>query len=102
MIIPLTTAAVQFPEHRVDGAAVYRNTPAADATLTFAPDGLCGQLYVFQFVTSGTTSYTITFGTGFKSTGTLATGTTTAKQFNIMFVSDGQTLSEVALRTTAM
>lgn len=101
MIIPITAAAVPHPEHRVDGAAVYTNTPTADQTLTFAPDGLCGQLYIFRFVTSGTTSYTTTFGTGFQTTGTLASGTTTAKTFNVFFYSDGQKLSELS-RTTAM
>jgi len=51
--------------------------------------------------TSGTTSYTMTFGTGFKTTGTLATGTVTAKTFVLNFISDGTSLIETS-RTTAM
>lgn len=51
--------------------------------------------------TSGTTSYTMTFGTGFVSAGTLATGVVTAKKFAVSFVSDGTSLIETA-RTAAM
>jgi hypothetical protein len=60
-----------------------------------------GRQYHFIITTSGTTSYTLTFGTNFKSTGTLATGTTTAKVFVITFVYDGTNLNEVS-RTAAM
>jgi hypothetical protein len=52
-------------------------------------------------VTSGTTSFTITFGSGFKTTGTLATGTVTARTFTINFVSDGTNMIEMS-RTVAM
>jgi hypothetical protein len=54
-----------------------------------------------MILTSGTTSYTITFGTGFKPTGTLATGTTTAKVFIVNFISNGTNLYEAG-RTAAM
>jgi hypothetical protein len=67
-------------------------------TTTVAPAGSRASVII---VTSGTTSYTITFGTGFLTTGTLATGTTTAKTFVIEFVSDGTTMIETS-RTTAM
>lgn len=75
-------------------------TPNATATYTttVAPAGSRATIII---VTSGTTSYTITFGTGFKTTGTLATGTVTAKTFVINFVSDGTTMIETG-RTTAM
>jgi hypothetical protein len=52
-------------------------------------------------LTSGSSSYTITFGTGFKPTGTLATGTTTARIFVVNFISDGNSLYETG-RTGAM
>ena len=45
--------------------------------------------------------FTITFGCGLKSTGTLATGTTTARIFAISFISDGTNLYETG-RTIAM
>jgi hypothetical protein len=75
-------------------------TPNATATYTTTvpPAGTACHLVI---LTSGTTSYTITFGTGFKPTGTLATGTTTARVFVIHFISDGTNLYEAG-RTAAM
>ena len=56
----------------------------------------------FVVTTSGTTSsFTITFGTNFKTTGTLATGTVTAKVFTVSFIGDGSNMCETS-RTTAM
>lgn len=80
--------------------AVVKVTPTATATYTttVAPAGSRASVII---VTSGTTSYTITFGTGFKTTGTLATGTTTARTFAIDFVSDGTSMIETS-RTAAM
>jgi len=52
-------------------------------------------------LTSGTSSYTITFGSGFKPTGTLATGTSSGKVFVINWISDGTNLYEAG-RTAAM
>jgi hypothetical protein len=43
----------------------------------------------------------MTFGTGFRSQGTLATGVTTARYFVFDFISDGTNLLEVS-RTIAM
>lgn len=79
---------------------VVKVTPTATATYTttVAPAGSRASIIV---LTSGTTSYTITFGTGFVTTGTLATGTVTAKTFVIDFVSDGTSMIETS-RTTAM
>lgn len=103
MIIQLTATvvAIPLPEHRVDGAVVYQITPTASQSLTFAPDGLPGQLYVLKVVTAGTSSYTLTFSTGFKTVGTLASGTADAKVFTVTFISDGNGLTELA-RTAAM
>jgi hypothetical protein len=79
---------------------VVKVTPNATATYTttVAPAGSESSIII---VTSGTTSYTITFGTGFLTTGTLATGTVTAKTFVVNFVSDGTTMIETS-RTVAM
>jgi len=79
---------------------VVRVTPNATATYTTTVPA-AGAICVLSILTSGTTSYTITFGTGFKTTGTLATGTVTARYFNITFVSDGSSLIETA-RTVAI
>jgi len=52
---------------------------------------------VYFIVTTNTSSCTITFGTGFKKTGTLVTGAnTTAGRFVVSFVSDGVNLCEVS------
>lgn len=79
---------------------VVRVTPNATATYTTTVPR-AGAIVVLSILTSGTTSYTITFGTGFKSTGTLATGTVSARYFNLTFVSDGTNLIETA-RTVAI
>ncbi len=75
-------------------------TPNATGTFTTTVPsaGLRCQLLI---LTSGASSYTITFGTGFRTTGTLATGTTTARYFMLSFISDGTVLVETS-RTTAM
>lgn len=79
----------------------YTLTPAEDETIagvtTYARKGATYRLIV---VTSGTTSRTLTFGSNFKSTGTLATGTVTAKTFVLTFTFDGTNFIECS-RTTA-
>lgn len=79
---------------------VVKVTPTATATLTTTvpPAGTRCAVIV---LTSGTTSYTLTFGTGFKPVGTLATGTVTNRVFVINFISDGTRLYEAG-RTAAM
>ena len=79
---------------------VFTLTPGETETIS-ASNLTAGQRISLVITTSGATSYTLTFGTNFKSTGTLATGVTTGKIFVVSFVSDGTNLSEVA-RTTAM
>lgn len=93
----LTAGAVAMA---LDVNTVVKVTPNANATYTtvVAPAGSRASIIV---LTSGVTSYTITFGTGFKTTGTLATGVTTARTFVIEFVSDGTSMIEVS-RTVAM
>lgn len=78
---------------------VVKVTPNATATYTSTVPS-AGTRCSIIILTSGTTSYTITFGTGFRSTGTLATGTVTARLFVIDFVSDGTNLLETC-RTAA-
>lgn len=89
-----TTAMALATNHVVSVTPI----TSATYTTTVAPAGSRATILI---VTSGTASYTITFGTGFKTTGTLATGTVTAKTFAINFVSDGTTMIETG-RTTAM
>ena len=77
-----------------------RVTPTATATFTSTVPA-AGLRTTIMILTSGASSYTITFGTGFRTTGTLATGTTTARYFMLSFISDGTVLVETA-RTAAM
>ncbi len=79
---------------------VFTLTPGEAENIS-ASNLTAGQRINLVITTSGTSSYTLTFGTNFKSTGTLATGTVSAKVFVISFVSDGTNLNEVS-RTTAM
>lgn len=75
-------------------------TPNSTRTLTTAVPR-AGEYRTLIILTSGTTSYTITFGSGFKTTGTLATGATSARRYVINFVSDGTSLIEMS-RTVAI
>jgi len=75
-------------------------TPNATATYTTTVPA-AGNRRTIIILTSGTSSYTITFGTGFKPTGTLATGTSSGKVFVVNFISDGTNLYEAG-RTAAM
>jgi hypothetical protein len=75
-------------------------TISADTTVTTTVPKVGSTAYVIV-ITSGTTTRTVTFGTGFKSTGTLATGTDAARRFVFQFISDGTNLVEVS-RTAAI
>jgi len=73
---------------------------SADTTLTTTVPKVGSTAYVV-IITSGATSRTVTFGTGFKSSGTLATGTDPDRRFVFEFISDGTNLVEVS-RTSAI
>lgn len=79
---------------------VFTLTAGHTATIN-ATGGTAGQMLYIVVLTSGTNSYTLTFGTAFKTTGTLATGSSDAKTFAMTFINDGTNFVEVA-RTTAM
>jgi hypothetical protein len=74
-------------------------TPTATASYTTTVPA-AGTECTLIILTTGTTSRTITFSTGFRAVSTLATGTTTAKIFTVRFISDGSTLIETG-RTAA-
>lgn len=79
---------------------VFTLTPAQNETIN-AASVVAGMRMALVITTSGTSSFTLTFSTNFKTTGTLATGTVSAKVFVIDFICDGTNWNEVA-RTTAM
>jgi hypothetical protein len=83
------------------GKSVFTITPTGACTFN-ATGGFGGQRVSLIVTTSGTTAYVLTFGTNFKTAGTLSTGTVTAKVFDIRFVCKDGTLWVEEGRTTAM
>ena len=83
----------------MDGA-IKNITPTGACTFN-ATGGAVGQNCSFVITTSGTNSYILTFGSNFKSTGTLTTGTVSAKVFTVSFIYNGTNWNETS-RTVAM
>ena len=84
-----------------NAASVFTLTPGQTGNIN-ATGGLAGQRASIIITTSGTSSYTLTFNTNFKTAGPLATGTSSGKVFCISFVcKDGTTWVETG-RTAAM
>jgi hypothetical protein len=79
---------------------IFTLTPGEDETIAVTNQA-AGQEIVLVIHTSGTTSRTITFGSGFKPSGTLATGTVDSKYFVLKFFSDGTNAYELT-RTAAL
>ena len=78
----------------------FKWSPNEDETINTTSPGYEGQEMTIVIDTINTTSRTLTFSTNFRSTGTLATGTTSARRFVVTFVSDGLVWSECS-RTAA-
>lgn len=76
-----TTGTITIPNDK----AIFTITPTGACTF-IAPAGTPAQVLTIVFTTSGVSSFVMTFGTGFKKVGTLATGTTTAKTFVVRFI----------------
>ncbi len=79
---------------------VFTTGPTGDMTIN-ATSGLLGARVTLVITTVNTTTRTLTFGTNFKTTGTLATGASSGKVFTISFIGDGTNLNETS-RTVAM
>lgn len=94
-LTPGTTVAMSF-----SAGTVFTLTPAQAETIN-ASNCTAGQQATLIVTTSGTSSFTLTFSTNFKTTGTLATGTVSAKQFAVSFMCNGSTATEMS-RTVAM
>lgn len=85
----------------VPAALLTQHTPTQAETINFAAPGAFGVEIFLEIITSGASSFVVTFGTNTKTTGTLTTGTSTGKVFMIEFVSDGTNWVETG-RTAAM
>lgn len=79
---------------------VFKITPTNNVQLTASVFPV-GAIITIVVLTSGTTSYTIDFQTGFTVVGTLSTGTLSGRYFTITFASDGVNFRELC-RTAAM
>lgn len=91
MTVPMTSAT----------QTVFNITPTGACTFN-ATGGTAGARMTFIITTSGTSAFVLTWGTNFKTTATLSTGTTTAKVFCVNFICrDGTNWYEIG-RTTAM
>lgn len=76
-------------------------TPSNGVTIN-ASNVVAGKKYYLTVLTSGVSSFVITFGTAFKSTGTLATGVVSGKYFIVEFYSPDTTNIIEVKRTTAL
>lgn len=75
-------------------------TPTGACTFN-ASGGVVGQIVTFIITTSGTSSFTLTWGTNYRKVGTLATGTTSARFFSVTFVCVNGTIWQEIARTAA-
>ena len=78
---------------------VYQEPSATKTLTTTVPRA--GAFRTLVLKTTNVTAKTITFGTGFKTTGTLAMGVTANRWYALSFVSDGTFLIQIG-RTVAM
>ena len=93
-----SAATVTVP---VTAGALFTHVPTQNETLVTS-SVVSGQRMTLVVTTLGTTSYTLTFGTNFKSQGPLVTGVVTAKVFTFDFISDGVNYNEVTRSIAAM
>lgn len=97
-VLSLTTAtAIAIP---VNEAPIFVVGPGSDITFTPSGPGKPDERITLIVDTIDTNSRTLTFGTGFRSTGTLATGGSASRRFVLVFMSDGMTWTEQS-RTAA-
>jgi hypothetical protein len=94
----LTPAATVSLDPRI--APIFKISPGENETINATDGGYPGEQLSIYFDTIDTNSRTITFGTNFRSTGTLATGATAARRFVVKFESDGIVWTEIS-RTAA-
>lgn len=74
---------------------IYPIVPTADLTIN-ASSVPVGPVY-FIFTTTGATARNVTWGTNFKSSGVVTTGTVAAKVISAHFIGDGTTLTEITV-----
>ena len=95
-----TSATIGTITTVMNNVNTYTITPTGACTFN-ATGGTIGQYCSFIVTTSGVTSFILTWGTNFKTTSTLTTGTVTARFFTVSFVYNGTVWIETS-RTIAM
>jgi hypothetical protein len=98
-----TITAGATPSVDLSSASIFLDTPNDNQAQTITGTGqatIPGAYVTIKFVGSATNTEVITFGTGFKSTGTLTVGNATSNIYTVTFVSDGTTWLEVARTAT--
>jgi len=98
-VLGLTSAATIALDVR--SAPAFKLTPGSAVTINASDGGKPLEELIFFFDTVGGSSYNVTFGTNFRPSAVLATGTVTLQRFIVRFVSDGIVWSEVS-RTAAL
>lgn len=81
-------------------SSVITITPTGACTFN-GSGGVAGQTVTFAITTSGVSSFTLTWGTNYRKTGTLATGTTSARFFSVTFICIDGTIWQEVSRTGA-
>lgn len=95
---PATTGAVTVP---MTSPTCVTIAPTGACTFN-ASGGIAGKECTFAIVTSGTSSFVLTWGTNFKTVGTLATGAVSGKRFSVTFRCVDGILWQETGRTAAM
>jgi hypothetical protein len=96
--IPMGIAATSATTGTISVAmdsAIKTITPTGACTFN-ATGGTVGQEVSFFITTAGVSSFVLTWGTNFRKTGTLTTGTTAARFFTVTFRFDGTVWWEIA------
>lgn len=90
-----STVAVDFASYKL-----YKITPAESGTFTTTVTGcMLGDTGTLVISSSGSDNENLVFGTGFKSSGSVGTGTQANKVTTIQFVNDGVNWNEVSRAT---
>ena len=98
-----TITASATPTVDLSSASIFIDTPTDNQAQTITATGAAtipGAISSIKFVGSATNTETITFGTGFTSTGTLTVGNAATNVYIVTFVSDGTTWRELARTAT--
>lgn len=93
-----TSGTIAVP---MTSADVFTIIPSGACTFT-TTSFLIGKRVTFMIKTNGTTARILTWGTGFKASTTLSTGTVSGKYFTVTFICNGTYWIEMGARLAAV